>query len=152
MGKKSVTVRMEEATVDLLDGYARDNGITRTEAAERAVVAFLRAPEAPDGPGRGNVPDVGAGAVVEALVASNADLRAALVDTRATVATLTAQMAVKDEQIARAHELVDQAHRLQMAEVQRALPPARGHRAGRGLLARILRLQDETESGSNGNG
>lgn len=123
--KKPISARLDDDVLQMLDTFAEAHGMTRTEALEKAVRGLQEPPEAHQEQRQGDVPSSTLEAVTEALKASNADLRAALVDTRSTVATLTAQLAVKDQQIAAAHELVDQSHRLHMAEVQRALPPAR---------------------------
>lgn len=114
MAKRQLGIRLEVDTIEALDGYAEAHGISRTEAVERAVEALTGGREQSNE----TVGTTDLRAVCEVLRSSNADLRA-------TVSTLTAQLAIKDEQIATAHELVDQSHRLQMAQVQKALPAAR---------------------------
>lgn len=114
MAKQSTSVRLEESTIEALDAYAQDHGITRTAAIEALIRAGLQQDE--------NASQNVSQGITDVLRQANADLRAALLDTRGVVATLTAQLAAKDEQIAAAHTLIDQAHRLHMAEVTRALP------------------------------
>jgi len=114
MAKQSTSVRLEESTIEALDAYAQEHGITRTAAIEKLIRAGLQK----DSDAPQDVPQ----RITDVLQQANADLRAALVDTRGVVATLTAQLAVKDRQIEAAHTLIDQAHRLHMAEVTRALP------------------------------
>lgn len=114
MAKQSTSVRLEESTIEALDAYAQDHGITRTAAIEALVRAGLRAGD--------DVPQSAPQDIADVLRQANADLRAALLDTRGVVATLTAQLAAKDRQIEAAHTLIDQAQRLHMAEVTRALP------------------------------
>ena len=121
MPKVHKTFRMGAESVELLEAYARDAGISNSEAMER----LIRAGTAQDGP-KGAEPTDGANdgtterleglqAVVDVLRESNTDLRA-------TVSTLTAQIAAKDAQITRAHELAYNAQALHLQETQRALP------------------------------
>lgn len=152
MGKKHITARIDEGTAEDLDRWAGARGIGRSEAIERLIRAGLdegeeggeAPPETPQEPsGAPTAGNVGGGdpqvvmAVVDALKASNADLRAALIDARATVATLTAQLDVKDHQIEAAHGLADHAQKLQAMEAQRLLP-AEGRARG-GWISSIFR-------------
>lgn len=114
MAKLSTSVRLEESTIEALDAYAQEHGITRTAAIEALVRAGLQSGD--------SAPQNAPQDITDVLRQANADLRAALLDTRGVVATLTTQLAAKDRQIEAAHTLIDQAHRLHMAEVTRALP------------------------------
>ena len=157
MGKRHITARIEEGTAAALDLWAAEHGTGRSEAIERLIKAGLEAGRGEQGADRERadqspiagetgpsgasqeatasrtVGDVRDGypealqGVIEALKASNADLRAALIDTRSTVATLVSQLEVKDRQIEAAHGLADHAQRLQAAEVARLLPEESQH-------------------------
>lgn len=134
MGKRHITIRINEDVADALDRRAGDDGASRSEVVERLLRASLcdatEAPqEADSGQGGPSAHDDGERAVVEVLRASNADLRA-------EVSRLWAQMAEKDRQIQEAHELADQAHRLHAAEVSRALPESKG----RGFAERVAAM------------
>ena len=128
MPKVHKTFRMGPESVELLEAYARDAGISNSEAMER----LIRAGTAQDGP-KDAAPTDGADsgtterlqAVVDVLRESNSDLRQ-------TVSTLTMQLSVKDEQIAainaqiaQAHDLANQAQQLHAIDKQRALPEHR---------------------------
>lgn len=126
MAKRQLGIRLEAETIEALDGYAEANGISRTEAVERAVTTLTGS----GGQQAGEAPYPDLRAVCDVLRASNADLRA-------IVSTLTAQLAEKDKQIEAAHGLADHAQRLHAAEVQKALP-AEGQTRG-GWISSIFR-------------
>lgn len=121
--KKHVTLRLDEGVLLRLDSYAEGNGISRTEAIERAIASLVESPsEGREGPNkaaeeeeRTETRSADLRAVCEVLRASNADLRA-------EVSRLWAQLATKDEQIQAAQSLADHAQQLHAAEVTRALP------------------------------
>lgn len=121
--------RLDEGLLARLSDYADAHNMRNSEAVSYLLLVALDAEDAQDLEGVSKAvedvprpetrPSVTEG-VIDALKASNADLRAALVDSRATISTLTAQLSVKDGQISQAHELASQAQRLQMADVARA--------------------------------
>ena len=122
MAKVHKSYRIEADTVADVEAYARDEGVSNSEAVERLLRAGLGAGcEAPAQAPAAQGADLQA--VCDVLRQSNADLRQ-------TVSTLVAQLAVKDEQIRQAHELADHSQRLHMAEVAKALPPEGGTRGG----------------------
>lgn len=141
MGKAHISARLDDGILEALDAFAAREGITRTQAVERAVMALVQGPErAQEGAQEAHgadVPPADLRAVCEVLRASNADLRA-------EVSRLWAQVGEKDQQIQRAQELADHAQKLHAAEVQRALPAegetTEGEAAGgiRSLIASIF--------------
>lgn len=135
MAKVHKSYRIEAGTVADVEAYARDVGISNSEAVERLIRAGLDAGSGPtEAPhGGDDAPGTDLRAVCDVLRQSNADLRQ-------TVSTLVAQLAVKDEQIQRAHDLADHSQRLHMAEVQRALPPEGGKQRKPTLLERVRAL------------
>lgn len=144
MGKRHVSVRLEESTIEAVDAWAEAHGMTRTAALESIVMAGLGgasgtpvdavdATEARDGT---EVPAGDMRAVCDVLRASNADLRA-------EVSRLWSQLGEKDRQIASAHELADHAQALQAAQAQTKLlgaaDVAQGGTRGTGWRGRLAR-------------
>lgn len=148
MAKVLRSVRLEAGTFEAVDAWAKEHGTGKGEAMERLIRAGIDATSgnqttagATDADDGANIHTSDQGAVIEALRASNADLREALVGTRAVVSTLTAQLATKDEQIARAHDLAEHAQQLHAIETTKALPAPR-----RSWLERLgIRRKDGTD-------
>lgn len=132
MGRRHLSLRLEDSVVDGVDAWAEAHGTTRTAAVEALVSCALRhgegaeevpprghqkAPEGVEGGAGTDGASDGLRAVVGVLRASNADLRA-------EVSRLWAQVAEKDEQIRSLTGIADHAQKLHAAEVTRALPQA----------------------------
>lgn len=144
--------RLDDELLKRLDDYSKGRGMRPSEAVSYLLCIALDAEsstgtsqghqtphKAAKEEGRATEPQAETMAVLDALRASNADLRAALIDTRAMVATLTSQLAVKDAQISTAHELAGQAQRLQMADIAKASLESGAHNGTR-LRDRIASL------------
>ena len=126
MGRQVVSVRLDADTVEQLDGYARGEGISRTEAVESLIRAGIAASEQQDAEPR----ERATGGTTEGEAAHLREvadlLRQNNTDLRQQISTLTAELSVKNEQLTRAHDLADHAQQLHAAEVTRALPPDGG--------------------------
>ena len=128
MAKVHKSYRMEQETIERVEAWAREHGVTVTQAMEELLGRAMSASYA-----EANA-KVSADAVdelqrrVDSLQAQSeswhdqkAILGANLLDLRQTVATLTAQVAEKDRQIGRLQDSVDHAQVLQAAQVAGAL-------------------------------
>lgn len=144
MGKRHVSVRLEDSTIEAVDAWAKARGMTRTAALESIVMTGLGGAsgtpvDSVDATETNHDTAGAAGdlrAVCDVLRASNADLRA-------EVSRLWSQLGEKDRQIASAHELADHAQALQAAQAQAKLlgaaDVAQGGTSGTGWRGRLAR-------------
>lgn len=117
---QQITLRLDAETVQLLESWASENGMTRAEAARFAILALTEPnqgdTDVTEDNERAETQADDLRGVCEVLRASNTDLRA-------EVSRLWAQLATKDEQIQSLTGLANHAQQLHAAEVTRALPP-----------------------------
>ncbi len=100
MVKAQRSYRLDAATIEAVEAWARDHGTTNTEAVEALLEAALNGAPAEDAPQDGGSRDE----VVAILKANVDDLRA--------------QVAIKDEQIRALTEIADHAQQLHAASVR----------------------------------